>query len=58
MIAVLLVLNIRGIRESSLVNEVIGLVDLLLEMSVVIFGFILAGSRLQLLHQKRGKKSR
>ncbi len=42
MIAVLLVLNIRGIRESSLVNEVIGLVDLLLEMSVVVFGFILA----------------
>ncbi|MGC8873744.1 MAG: APC family permease [Chloroflexia bacterium] len=35
-------LNVRGIRESSLVNEVIGLMDLLLEMSVVVFGFILA----------------
>ena len=35
-------LNVRGIRESSRVNEVIGLVDLLLEMSVVTFGFILA----------------
>jgi len=42
MIGLLLALNIRGIRESSLVNEVIGLVDLLLEMSVVVFGFILA----------------
>lgn len=35
-------LNVRGVRESSLVNEVIGLVDLLLEMSIVVFGFILA----------------
>ncbi len=42
MIASLLWLNVRGIRESSLVNEVIGLVDLILEMSVVVFGFILA----------------
>jgi APA family basic amino acid/polyamine antiporter len=42
MIAFLLWLNMRGIRESSLVNEVIGLVDLLLEMSVVVFGFVLA----------------
>jgi len=35
-------LNVRGVRESSMVNEVIGLVDLLLEMSIVVFGFILA----------------
>lgn len=35
-------LNVRGIRESSMVNEVIGLVDLILEMSVVVFGFVLA----------------
>lgn len=35
-------LNVRGVRESSMVNEVIGLVDLLLEMSVVVFGFLLA----------------
>lgn len=42
MIALLLGLNLRGVRESSLVNEVIGLVDLLLEMSIVVFGFILA----------------
>jgi APA family basic amino acid/polyamine antiporter len=42
MIAFLLWLNVRGIRESSLVNEVIGLIDLILEVSVVVFGFILA----------------
>jgi APA family basic amino acid/polyamine antiporter len=42
MIAFLLWLNVRGIRESSLVNEVIGLIDLILEMSVVVFGFVLA----------------
>ncbi len=42
MIGVLLALNVRGIRESSLVNEVIGLVDLLLEMSIVVFGFVLS----------------
>lgn len=37
-------LNVRGIRESSRVNEVIGLMDLVLEMSVVVFGFLLAWS--------------
>ncbi len=42
MIAILIGLNIRGIRESSLVNEVLGGMDIVLEMSVVIFGFILA----------------
>jgi APA family basic amino acid/polyamine antiporter len=42
MIGFLLWLNVRGIRESSRVNEIIGLVDLILEMSVVVFGFVLA----------------
>jgi APA family basic amino acid/polyamine antiporter len=42
MIVILLWLNVRGIRESSMVNEVVGLMDLLLEMSVVVFGFVLA----------------
>jgi len=42
MITILRLLNVRGIRESSLVNEVIGLMDLILEMSIVIFGFVLA----------------
>jgi APA family basic amino acid/polyamine antiporter len=35
-------LNVRGIRESSMVNEVVGAMDLMLEMSIVVFGFILA----------------
>ncbi len=34
-------LNIRGIAESSLVNEVIGAIDLFMEMSIVTFGFLL-----------------
>ena len=42
MITLLRWLNVRGIRESSKVNEVIGLVDLLLEMAVVVCGFVLA----------------
>ncbi|MGC8958751.1 MAG: APC family permease [Chloroflexia bacterium] len=42
MITFLRWLNVRGIRESSRVNEVIGLVDLLMEMSIIVFGFILA----------------
>ncbi|MGQ9625818.1 MAG: APC family permease [Anaerolineae bacterium] len=51
MITFLLWLNVRGIRESSLVNEVIGLMDLLLEMSVVVFGFVLAWKPELLVHQ-------
>jgi APA family basic amino acid/polyamine antiporter len=35
-------LNIKGVKESSRVNEVIGFVDLLMEMSIVAFGFLLA----------------
>lgn len=42
LIAVLIWLNLRGIRESSLVNELLGGIDIVLEMSVVVFGFILA----------------
>ncbi len=35
-------LNVRGIRESSMVNEVIGAIDLCMEMSIVVFGLVLA----------------
>ncbi len=42
LIVSLLALNVRGIKESSWVNEVIGAVDLLMEMSIVAFGFVLA----------------
>lgn len=38
----LCILNIRGIRESSRFNEVIGLFDLLIESSIIITGFLLA----------------
>ena len=51
MVVFLCWLNVRGIRESSRVNEVIGLMDLLLEMTVVIFGFVLAWRPELLAHQ-------
>lgn len=34
-------LNIRGIHESSMLNEVIGVIDLVLESTIVITGFVL-----------------
>ena len=42
MILVLTWLNIRGIRESSMVNQVIGAIDLCMEMSIIVFGLVLA----------------
>jgi basic amino acid/polyamine antiporter, APA family len=51
LVAILIALNVRGIRESSLVNEVLGGMDIVLEMSVVIFGFILAWNPELLVHQ-------
>ena len=38
----LIVLNIRGVRESSMLNEVLGILDLITESSIVIFGFLFA----------------
>jgi APA family basic amino acid/polyamine antiporter len=35
-------LNIRGMRESSLVNEILGAVDIISESSIIIFGFLFA----------------
>jgi APA family basic amino acid/polyamine antiporter len=35
-------LNIRGMRESSLVNEILGAIDIISESSIIIFGFIFA----------------
>jgi basic amino acid/polyamine antiporter, APA family len=35
-------LNIRGMRESSLFNEILGAVDIISESSIIIFGFIFA----------------
>jgi APA family basic amino acid/polyamine antiporter len=38
----LVLLNIRGVRESSLLNEVLGVLDLITESSIIIFGFLFA----------------
>ncbi len=42
LIAFLIWLNVRGIRESSFVNEAIGLVAIAVQMGIVFAGFILA----------------
>ncbi len=51
LIAILIWINIRGVRESSLLNEVLGAMDLILESSVVFFGFALAWNPQLLLNQ-------
>jgi APA family basic amino acid/polyamine antiporter len=42
MTLILIYLNIRGMRESSMVNEVLGAIDIISESGVIIFGFIFA----------------
>ena len=42
LIGLLVWLNIRGIRESSLFNEILGAIDILTESSIVVFGFAAA----------------
>jgi APA family basic amino acid/polyamine antiporter len=42
LIACLVWLNIRGMRESSLFNEVLGAIDILTESSIIMAGFVLA----------------
>ncbi len=42
LILVLIILNIKGIRESSLLNSVVGAVDMILETSIVCGAFVLA----------------
>jgi len=39
---VLMILNVKGMRESSLFNEVIGAIDIAAESSIIIFGFLFA----------------
>ncbi|MGQ9553162.1 MAG: APC family permease [Anaerolineae bacterium] len=53
LILFLIYLNIRGVRESSRLNELIGLVGIVIEASIVIFGFILAWKPGLLIHQWR-----
>jgi APA family basic amino acid/polyamine antiporter len=38
----LILLNIRGVKESSLFNEVLGAIDIATESSIIIFGFCFA----------------
>jgi basic amino acid/polyamine antiporter, APA family len=42
LIAALIWLNIRGIKESSLFNEILGAIDIATESSIIIFGFLFA----------------
>ena len=42
LIVSLMFINIRGVRHSSRLNEVLGAMDLILETTVVILGFVLA----------------
>ncbi len=42
LIAFLMVLNIRGIRESSLFNSLIGALDMIMEASIIVLGFLFA----------------
>ena len=42
LVVFLILLNIRGIRQSSLLNEVLGAVDIISESSILIFGFLFA----------------
>src|SRR5512136_393230 len=41
-IVALRVLNVRGVKESSRFNEVLGVVDLVIESGIIITGFVLA----------------
>lgn len=51
LIAVLIWLNIRGVRESSLLNEIIGVVVILTESGLIILGFLFAWNPELLVHQ-------
>ncbi|MGB8657919.1 MAG: APC family permease [Candidatus Zixiibacteriota bacterium] len=51
LIGILILVNIKGMKESSLLNSVLGAVDLLAESSVIIFGFLFAWKPELLVHQ-------
>jgi APA family basic amino acid/polyamine antiporter len=50
-IVLLTLLNVKGMKESSLFNEIIGGVDILTESSIIILGFVLAWKPELLVHQ-------
>jgi APA family basic amino acid/polyamine antiporter len=51
LIGILILINIRGIKESSFLNSIIGAVDLLAEGSIIVFGFLFAWKPELLAHQ-------
>lgn len=51
LIAFLAVLNIKGIRESSLFNEVLGALDMVMEASIIVIGFAFTWRPELFLHQ-------
>ncbi len=51
LIAFLVVLNIKGIRESSMFNEVLGALDMVMESSIIVLGFAFAWRPGLFLHQ-------
>src|SRR5215469_13306876 len=53
LIALLVWLNIRGIRESSMLNEVLGLIDICTESAIIVLGFVFAFKPELLVHQWR-----
>lgn len=53
LILLLAVLNVKGIRESSLFNETLGALDLVLETTIIVIGFAFAWRPEYFLHQWR-----
>lgn len=51
LIFILTLLNIRGIKESSLLNETLGALDMIMETSIIIIGFAFAWRPELFLHQ-------
>lgn len=51
LIAFLGALNIKGIRESSLFNEALGALDMLMETTTIVIGFAFAWKPELFLHQ-------
>ncbi len=51
MIAILILVNIKGIKESSSMNSIIGVVDLTAEATIIVFGLLFAWKPELLAHQ-------
>jgi len=51
LVILLILLNVRGMRESSLLNEVLGAIDIISESTIIIIGFVFAWRPELLAHQ-------